>query len=151
MRTIPLVGWIANAAARLTGPRGAVTRRAQEAGCCRQSVYTHARKVKSAVEAEHNGGPTRAELIRENEALRQENIPLWDWLYQTVDFGRAKQQEFSVTAMAMGLSHSQILVLLRFLWVPRHVPVARRFIAGSKPLAKPQVRCSNNWIAVARS
>jgi hypothetical protein len=113
MRTIPLVGWIANAAARLTGPRGAVTRRAQEAGCCRQSVYTHARKVKSAVEAEHNCGPTRAELIRENEVLRQENIPLWDWLYQTVDFGLAKQQEFSVTAMAMGLCHSQILVLLK--------------------------------------
>jgi hypothetical protein len=113
MRTIPLVGWIANAAAQLTGARGAITRRAQETGCCRQSVYTHARKVTSAVEAEHDGGPTRAELIRENKALRQEIIPLWDWLYQTVDFGLAKQQEFSVTAMAMGLSHSQILVLLK--------------------------------------
>ena len=112
MRTIPLVSWIANAAALLTGPRGAVTRRTQEAGCCRQSVYTHARKVKSAVEAEHNGGPMRAELIRENEALRQEIIPLWKLLFQTVDFGLAKQQEFSVTAMAMGLSHSQICVLL---------------------------------------
>jgi hypothetical protein len=50
MCTIPLVGWIANAAARLTGPRGAVTVRALEAGCCRQSVYDHARKVESAVE-----------------------------------------------------------------------------------------------------
>ena len=113
MRTIPLIGWIANAAARLTGTRGAVTSRAQESGCCRQSVYTHARKVKSAVEAEHDGGPTRAELIGENEALRQEIIPLWEWLFQTVDFGLAKQQEFSVTAMAMGLSHSQIRVLLK--------------------------------------
>lgn len=113
MRTIPLIGWIANAAARLTGTRGAVTLRAQESGCCRQSVYTHARKVKSAVEAEHDGGPTRAELIGENEALRQEIIPLWEWLFQTVDFGLAKQQEFSVTAMAMGLSHSQIRVLLK--------------------------------------
>ena len=113
MHTIPVVGWIANAAARLTGARGAVTLRAQETGCCRQSVYTHARKVKSAVEAEHNGGPTRTELIRENEVLRQEIIPLWDWLYQSVDFGLAKQQEFSVTAMAMGLSLSQILVLLK--------------------------------------
>ena len=113
MRTIPLIGWIANAAARLTGIRGAVTLRAQESGCCRQSVYTHARKVKSAVEAEHDGGPTRAELIGENEALRQEIIPLWEYLFQTVDFGLAKQQEFSVTAMAMGLSHSQILVLLK--------------------------------------
>ena len=88
MRTIPLIGWIANAAARLTGTRGAVTLRAQESGCCRQSVYTHARKVKSAVEAEHDGGPTRAELIGENQALRQEIIPLWEWLFQTAFRGR---------------------------------------------------------------
>jgi hypothetical protein len=113
MCTIPLVGWIANAAARLTGLHGAVTLRARETGCCRQSVYDHAQKVRWAVEAEHDGRPTRAELIRENEVLRRENIPLWDWLYQTVDFGLAKQQEFSVTAMAMGLSHNQILVLLK--------------------------------------
>jgi hypothetical protein len=113
MRTIPLIGWIANAAVRLVGGRGAVTRQAQETGCCRQSVYTHARKVKSAVEAEHDSGSTRAELIRENKALRQEIIPLWDWLYQTVDFGLAKQQQFSVTAMAMGLSHNQIVDLLK--------------------------------------
>ena len=115
MHTIPLIGWIANAAARLTGVRGAVTLRAQESGCCRQSVYTHARKVTSAVAAEHDGGPTRAELIGENEALRRENTPLWEWLFQTVDFGLAKQQEFSVTAMAMGLSHNQIVVLLKIL------------------------------------
>ena len=115
MYTIPLVGWIANAAARLTGLHGAVTLRAQETGCCRQSVYDHAQKVKSAVEAEHGGGPTRAELIRENKVLRQENIQLWDWLFQTVDLGPIKQQAFSVTAMAMGLSHNQILVLLTIL------------------------------------
>jgi hypothetical protein len=115
MCTIPLVGWIANAAARLTGLRGAVTLRARETGCCRQSVYNHAHKVKSAVEADHNGGPTRAELIRENEVLRQENIQLWDWLFETVDLGPIKQQAFSVTAMAMGLSHTQILVLLTIL------------------------------------
>ena len=29
MRTIPFVGWIANAAARFTGPHGAVTEQAQ--------------------------------------------------------------------------------------------------------------------------
>jgi hypothetical protein len=112
MYTIPLVGWIANAAARLTGPRGAITAQAEETGCCRQSVYDHAQKVESAVEAEYGGGPTRAELLAENEALRLENIQLWEWLNQTVDFGLAKQQEFSVTATAMGLSRNQIYVLL---------------------------------------
>ena len=112
MYTLPVVRWIANAAARLTGSRGAVTQQAQQAGCSRQSVYDHAQKVKAAVEAEHGGGPTRAELIQINEALLQENAQLWDWLFRTIELPLAKQQEFAVTAMAMGLSHNQILVLL---------------------------------------
>ena len=35
MRTIPFVRWIANAAARLAGPHGAVSREARDASCCR--------------------------------------------------------------------------------------------------------------------
>jgi hypothetical protein len=112
MRTIPLVRWIANAAARLAGPHGAVTQQAKKAGCSRQSVYDNAEKVKAAVQAEHGGGPTRAELIKEKDALRQSNTQLWDWLFQTIEFPLAKQQEFAVTAMAMGLSNSQICALL---------------------------------------
>jgi hypothetical protein len=112
MRTIPVVRWIANAAARLAGPHGAVAQEARNTGCSRQSVYTHAQKVKAAVEAEHSGGPTRAELVEELESLRQENAGLWDWLFQTIEFPLAKQREFAVTAMAMGLSHSQICALL---------------------------------------
>jgi hypothetical protein len=115
MYTISVVRWIANAAARLTGSHGAVAQRAQEAGCSRQSVYDHAQKVKAAVEAEHGGGPTRAELLQENEALRQENTQLWDWLFQTIELPAAKQHKFAVTAMAMGLSHSQIWALLAIL------------------------------------
>ena len=111
MCTIPFSRWIANAAARFTGPRGSVTQQAQQAGCSRQSVYDHAQKVDAAVEAEHGGGPTRAELIRENEALRRENTQLWEWLFQTIEFPLAKQQQFAVTAMAMGLSLSQTLRL----------------------------------------
>jgi hypothetical protein len=115
MCTIPLLGWIANAAARFTGSRGAVTARARETGCSRQSVYDHARKVKAAVEAEHGCGPTRAELIQANEALRHENTRLWQWLFQTIEFPLAKQQQFAVTSMAMGLSLNQTLVLLAIL------------------------------------
>ena len=112
MCTISFVGWIANAAARFGGRHGAVTDQAQEVGCSRQSVYDHAGKVKAAVEAEHGGGPTRAELIRLNAALRLENTQLWDWLFQTIEFPLAKQQQFAVTALAMGLSLNQILALL---------------------------------------
>jgi hypothetical protein len=112
MRTIPFVGWIANAAARLAGPHGAVTRQARQAGCSRQSVYDHAVKVSAAVEAEHGGGPPRAALIDEIASLHRQNAELWAWLFQTIEFPPAKQEEFAATAMAMGLSHSQIRDLL---------------------------------------
>src|SRR5580658_1671802 len=98
MCTIPFVTWIANAAARFTGPRGAVTEQAQQTGCSRQCVYDHSQKVLAAVEAQHGGGPTREHLIQENQALRRENAQLWDWLGQTIEFPTAKQQEFAVTA-----------------------------------------------------
>src|SRR5262249_19687278 len=111
MRTIPLVGWIANAAVRLTRNHGAVTQQAQQphaCGCPRRSVYDHAQKVLAAVAAEHGPGPAREPLIQENAALRQENAQLWDWLFQTIEFPLAQQQQFAVTALAMGLSLNQI-------------------------------------------
>lgn len=115
MCTIPFVGWIANAAARWTGSHGAVTTTAQQTGCSRQSVYDHSQKVLAAVAAEHGGGPSREQLIQDNAALRQENAQLWDWLFQTIELPPAKQQQFAVTALAMGLSLNQILALLTIL------------------------------------
>jgi hypothetical protein len=115
MRTLPFVDWIANAAARLLGHRGAVTQQAQQAGCSRQCVYDHAQKVLAAVEAQHGGGPTREPLIQENQVLRRENAQLWDGLFQTIEFPLAQPQAFAVTALAMGLSLNPILVLLAIL------------------------------------
>jgi hypothetical protein len=112
MLKISIATWIANAAACLTGLYGDVTHQADAADCSRQTVYDHAQKVRAAVEAEHAGGPTHAELIQENSDLRQENARLWEWLAQTVEFPPDKQHEFTVTATAMGLSLNQILVLL---------------------------------------
>ncbi len=79
MCKIPLTRWIANAAARFSSDHGAVTRQAQEVHCSRQSVYDHAQKVHAAVAAEHSGGPSREELIQENQALREENAQLWNF------------------------------------------------------------------------
>jgi hypothetical protein len=122
MLKIPIATWIANAAARLTGTYGDVTHQAHAADCSRQTVYDHAHKVQAAVEAEHSGGPTRAELSQENHSLRQENARLWDWLAQTVEFPPAKQQEFTVTAIAMGLSLNQVLILLALILGTRARP-----------------------------
>jgi hypothetical protein len=109
---IPVVVWIANAAARLAGAHGDVTHQAEAADCSRQTVYDHAQKVQAAVEAEHTGGPTRAELLAQNQQLQQENAQLWDWLAQTIEFPKDKQRQFTVIATAMGLSLNQVLALL---------------------------------------
>src|SRR3954454_17263196 len=112
MLKIPFVTWIANAAAALTGAYGDVTRQAEVAECSRQTIYDHAQKVQAAVEGAHDGGPTRAELIAQNQQLRHENAQLWDALAQTIESPPSQQREFSVTACAMGLSLNQVLVLL---------------------------------------
>src|SRR3954471_6001584 len=102
MLNIPFVTWIANAAAALTGLYGDVTRQAEAADCSRQTVSDHAHKVQAAVADAHHGGPTRAELLEQNQHLHQENAQLCDGLAQTIEFPPAKQREFSVTAAAMG-------------------------------------------------
>ncbi len=88
MLKISIATWIANAAACWTGLYGDVTPQADAADCSRQTISDPAQKVRAAVEAEHAGGPTRAELIQENSDLRPENARLWDWLAQTVAFPR---------------------------------------------------------------
>ena len=82
----------------------AVTHLAQEVHCSRQSVYDHAQKVHATVAAEHSGGPSREQLIQENQALREETTQLWNWLSLTIEFLLVKQYEFSAVALAMGLS-----------------------------------------------
>ena len=128
--------WIANAAARWSGPRGSVTTQAQQAECSRQTVYDHAQKVEAAVEAEHGGGPTHEEKDRRIAALERENTQLWDWLDQTIELPLAKQLMFAAIGMGMGLSHTQIHVLLEFLLGARACPsrttIHRWLKAGGK-------------------
>ena len=122
MRTLSIGHWIANAAAGLTGSYGAITEQAQQAGCSRQSVYNHTLKVVDAVEAHRGRGPTREELIQENEPLRRENVGLWEWLFRAIEFPLVKQQKFTVVALAMGLSLNQTLALLAIVLATKATP-----------------------------
>ncbi len=70
------------------------------------------RRSKPPSRTRDDGGPTRAQLIEQNQQLRHENGQLWDGLALTIEFPPSKQREFSITAAAMGLSLNQILVLL---------------------------------------
>lgn len=122
MFTLPIATYIANAAARFCGHQGAVSRQAREQGCSRQTVYRRASEVVAALRAGHGAGPSRERLLHENRELRRENDQLWDWLGQTVELPRAKQQEFGVRAAAMGLSLNQIVELLAILLGARAAP-----------------------------
>src|SRR5271157_1136841 len=99
---IPIALWISNAAVRFSGIRGAVSIQARRVGWSRQAIYDQARKVCDAVEDQYSGGPTREQLIRENQALRAENAQLWEWVDQAVEFTVAIPQQFCAVAWAMG-------------------------------------------------
>jgi hypothetical protein len=122
MFKLPLFTWIGNAAAALCGNHGDVTLAAEHAGCSRQTVYDHAHKVEKAVADAHLPGPCREQLLGELAQLRKENQELWDAYLQSIDFPQDKQQQFTTTASAMGLSLSQILVLLAILLPPSRLP-----------------------------
>ena len=119
---LSLLARIANAAAVLFGPHGSVTAQAQQAGCSRQTVYDHAEQVQQAVADAQFPGPTREKLIAEVAQLREENRQLWEALEQTIDCPQDKQRQFTTTAAAMGLSLTQVLVLLAILLPANRLP-----------------------------
>jgi hypothetical protein len=155
MLKLPLFSWIGNAAAVLCGNHGDVTTAARHAGCSRQTAYDHAHKVQTAVADAHLPGPCREQLLAEVALLRQENQELWDAYIDAIDFPQDKQQQFTVTASALGLSLSQVLVLLAILlppsrlpsratlgrWVNRQARRAGRLLAALDKACRPLVLC----------
>jgi hypothetical protein len=112
MATLSARTLISNVAALFSPRWGAVTEQAKEAGCSRQAIYQQESRVVQAVEDAQRGGPSRDTLLEENRRLKEENQQLWEWLETAVEFPPAKQQQFTGTASAMGLSLRQIAVLL---------------------------------------
>jgi hypothetical protein len=119
---LSVLTWIGNAAARLCGKHGDVSQAAQQAGCSRQTVYDHADKVEQAVQDARLPGPSREQLLAENARLRQENAELWQAYADAIACPQEKLRQFSSVASAMGLSLTQILVLLAVLLPAARLP-----------------------------
>jgi hypothetical protein len=121
MLKLPVPTWILNAAAVLSGQHGAVTRRAEQSPCSRETVYQHAGKVQQRLA----GGPddgARAELRAENQRLREEIAGLKRQAEGLIRCGKAKQRELATTAFAMGISLRQVEDLLGVLLAAEDVP-----------------------------
>src|SRR3954464_5581650 len=122
MATVAAQTRICNAATVFGGLWGAVTKLAGQRGCSRQALYQQAGRVELAVEQAQEGGPSRPQLQARVEDLAEENRQLWAAWQDAVDFPPAKQQQFTATATALGLSLSQVAVLLAIVLSAGRVP-----------------------------
>lgn len=126
MLKVTIPSWIRNAAAALCGRHGAVTKRAEEAGCSRQTVYDHAeRLIEQVTRHEQEVDAMRAEVTR----LQTEREELQQRLTQSVVIGPEEMERFAVTGQAMGVSLRQAEELLETLLpadrVPDHATLGR--------------------------
>jgi hypothetical protein len=125
MSTLSLRAWVRNAAAVFSGAYGAVTRRAEEVGCSRQTVYEHARQVELRLRPPRAPDPTPADG------------PIPAPAPAALD--EATRRRLAVTAFAMGISTRQIEDLLRVI-EPQHGPdhsTIARWIAQEAEKAEP--------------
>lgn len=116
MTTPSIRSLVRNAAAVFSGSSGAATRRAEEAGRSRQSVYEHARRVERRLQTEPVTEPEPVPVAVEAPAAR----PALD---------AATKRRFAATAFAMGVSLRQVEDLLRVLLgddAPHHSTPGRR-------------------------
>lgn len=123
MTTLSLRRFVCNAAAVFSGTYGAVTRQAREAGCSRQTVYHHARRIEHRLQAPPPATPP-ADLPTPNPpAVLDEPT----------------RRRLAVTAFAMGISTRQIEDLLRIIdpeGGPDHATIAR-WVAQEAEKAQP--------------
>ena len=123
MTALSLRTAVRNAAAVVSGCYGAVTRRAEQAGCRRQAVYEHARRVERRLPPPLPPSPA-PEISRPGPA---------------VALDEPTRRRPAVTAFAIGISTRQIEQLLRILLPeagPDHSTIARR-VADEAEKARP--------------
>jgi hypothetical protein len=121
MNTLSLRDLVCNAAAVFSGVYGAVTGQAERAGCSRETVYQHARRVERRLDPDDR----RAELDQlrgENQRLRDQVAALSRQGEQSILCDRVKLQEVATVGFAAGVSLRQIEDLLKALLPARLAP-----------------------------
>jgi hypothetical protein len=111
--TLSLRTWVRNAAAVSSGCYGAVTHRAEQAGCSRQTLYEQARRIERRLESPPPPSPWPAIPAPASATVPDEPT----------------RRRLAVTAFAIGISTRQIEDLLRVLLPedgPDHSTIARR-------------------------
>jgi hypothetical protein len=132
MNTLPPPVRIANTAAVLNGPYGAVTRQASRCGTSRQALYRDAPKVLQAVD----GSDSRQRLDNlqdDNNRLHAERDRLQRQLDQAVVLDGDHLARFAATAQAEGVS----------------LPVARRLLRPLLRQRPPSVAQLGRWAHAA--
>jgi hypothetical protein len=153
--TLPVEQWIGNAAAVLSGTWGAVTRRSEQSGYSRTTLYTHATRVVQAVVNEQAGELGYEELWAENERLWAENQELWQAWSETEELSESKQRELVSVGSAMGLSLTRMVILLAIVLpsclVPSRATVGRwvqQSAQQSRGLLEVLDRACQRWVLV---
>jgi len=132
MNTLPPPLRIANTAAVLDGPYGAVTRQAARCGASRQALYRDAPKVLQAVEGSHVR-QRLDNLQHDNHRLHAECDRLHRQLQQAVVLDADRLACFAATAQAEGVS----------------LPVARRLLLPLLQQRTPSVPKLGRWAKTA--
>jgi hypothetical protein len=132
MNTLPPPLRIANAAAVLDGPYGAVTRQAALAATSRQALYRDASRVVQAVDgAQHR--QQLQHLSQDNERLRVDRDQLHKQLQHAIVLDDDQLACFAATAQAEGVS----------------LPVARRLLLPFLKQRTPSVATLGRWSQAA--
>jgi hypothetical protein len=111
--------FVRNAASVLVGRRGAVSERARQAGCSRQTVYNDAHELCQRLEERDR---RLEQLLAENAQLREENQRLQARVREAVVIDEAALRRFAVTGQAMGVSLRQTEELLTTVLPAKRVP-----------------------------
>ena len=119
MLKLSIPSWVRNAASALCGWHGAVSARAEEAACSRQTVYDHARRLAEQVsERDREQDALRTEVSQ----LKAERDELQQRLQQCVFISVEELKRFAVVSQAMGVSLRQAEELLGTVLPAERVP-----------------------------